>query len=79
MSNVINYFLGNTIFILTLTRSGNPDNHPALLETMSPVQQWIFSDANMAVEAAQSIYASIDNKLRGYSRKEPRRNVGPTI
>ena len=30
MSNVINYFLGNTIYILTLTRSGDPDQHPAI-------------------------------------------------
>ena len=70
MSNVINYFLGNTIYILTLTRSGNPDNHPALLENMSPLQQWIFNDPNRAVEAAEAIYTSIDNKLRESGESE---------
>ena len=53
MSNVINYFLGNTVFVLTLTRSGDPDNHPQLLEQMAPMQQWILNDPNMAVAASR--------------------------
>jgi len=81
MSNVINYFLGNTIYILTLTCSGNPDNHPALMEKMSPVQQWIFNDPNRAVEAAEAIYTSIDNKLResGESELNPPVNLKETF
>ena len=81
MSNVINYFLGNTIYILTLTRSGNPDNHPDLLENMSPLQQWIFNDPNRAVEAAEAIYHSIDNKLResGESELNPPINLEEVV
>ena len=81
MSNVINYFLGNTIYILTLTCSGNPDNHPALMEKMSPVQQWIFNDPNRAVQAAEAIYTSIDNKLResGESELNPPVNLKETV
>ena len=50
MSNVINYFLGNTIYILTLTRSGDPDQHPALLEEVSPIMQWVFNDSDVAAK-----------------------------
>lgn len=70
MSNVINYFLGNTIYILTLTRSGDPSQHPELMNELSPLQQWIFSDSNVAIQAAEAIYKSIDNKLREAGESE---------
>ena len=64
MSNVINYFLGNTIYILTLTRSGDPDQHPALLEEVSLIMQWVFNDSDEAIKAAEGIFQNLDKRLR---------------
>ena len=71
MSGVINWLKGNTIYIVTLTLSGDPDGH---LDSISennldehkkaPFQQWIFNSGEEAVDAAQGI-ANAVNKVVG--------------
>jgi hypothetical protein len=63
MSNVINYFLGNTIFILTLTERGDPDQHPQVVQDKSPLQQYIFNNPEDAIDAAQNVTAAIHQAL----------------
>ena len=67
MSGVINYLKGNTIYIVTLSLHGDPSNHLDSIadgnidqHRKSPFQQWIFSNADAAVEAAQGIAAAVD-------------------
>ncbi len=70
MSGVINYLKGNTIYIVTLSLHGDPSNHlDSIAEgnidqhRKSPFQQWIFSNADAAVEAAQGIAAAVDKSI----------------
>ena len=70
MSGVINWLKGNTVYIVTLTLYGDPDDHlDSIAESElsehrnSPFQQWIFNSGEEAIDAAQAIAAAVDKKI----------------